>query len=260
MATTKVSLKLFIDKKGRRVLFAEADKEFVDFLYSIFTLPVGAVTSLLKEGGGMVGSLPSLYQTFENLSETRIFQPDKNKRFLLEPMVFMPGAKVPLLLPNVGSTTTFRQFYRCSANSYVGCRNYVADDNSTVCPQCKSKMNCLVTFLEPTSAIGESSTSEEDYVKRTATYMVMDDMEVKPLSSTTLIPLLTKFNDTNDIEEKVVDVGMDEGVKLLQASFQSKTVLTDDFLPAEITKTDEESIIKSRDLPDQIGGPIWIEI
>ncbi|XP_062157121.1 uncharacterized protein LOC133864730 [Alnus glutinosa] len=244
MATTKVSLKLIIDKKGRRVLFAEADKEFVDFLYSIFTLPVGAVTSLLKEGGGMVGSLPSLYQSIENLSDTRIFQLDKNKRFLLEAMVFMPGAKDPLLLPNVGSTTTFRQFYRCCALSYSSCSNYVADDNSTVCPMCKSKMNYLVTFLEPTSAIGESSTSEEYYVKRTATYMVMDDMEVKPLSSTTLAPLLTKFNDTNDIEEKVVDVGMDEGVKLLQASLQSKTVLTDVFLPAEmITKTDEESII-----------------
>jgi hypothetical protein len=140
MAATKVSLKLFIDKKGRRVLFAEVDKEFVDFLYSIFTLPVGAVTSLLNEGGGMVGSLPSLYQSIENLSETRIFQPDKNKRFLLEPMVFMPGAKVPLLLPNVGST--FRQFYRCGL-SYPACWKYVADDNSTVCPTCKFKMNNL---------------------------------------------------------------------------------------------------------------------
>jgi len=141
MATTKVSLKLFIDKKGRQVLFAEADKEFVDFLYCIFTLPVGAVTSLvLKGGGGMVGSLPSLYQSIENLSVTRIFQPDKNKRFLLEPMVFMPGAKVPLLLPNVGST--FRQFYRCGL-SYPACWKYVADDNSTVCPTCKFKMNNL---------------------------------------------------------------------------------------------------------------------
>jgi hypothetical protein len=213
MATTKVSLKLFIDKKGRRVLFAEADKEFVDFLYCIFTLPVGAVTSLvLKGGGGMVGSLPSLYQSIENLSVTRIFQPDKNKRFLLEPMIFMPGAKVPLLLPNVGSTTTFRQFYRCCALSYSSCSNYVADDNSTVCPTCNSKLNCLVTFLEPTSAIGESSTSEEDYVKRTATYMVMDDMEVKPLSTTSLVTLLSQFNvnDIRDIQEKLVDVGMDE--------------------------------------------------
>jgi hypothetical protein len=44
--------------------------------------------------------------------------------------------------------------------------------------------------------------------------MVMDDLEVKPFSSTTLVSLLSKFNvdanETGAIEEKVVDLGMDE--------------------------------------------------
>jgi hypothetical protein len=45
MAATKVSvsLKLLIEKKSQRVLFAEAEKKFVDFLFSIFTLPLGTV-------------------------------------------------------------------------------------------------------------------------------------------------------------------------------------------------------------------------
>jgi len=51
MAGTKVSLKLVLDKRKQRLLFAEADKEFVDFLFSIFNLPVETVTRLLKEGG-----------------------------------------------------------------------------------------------------------------------------------------------------------------------------------------------------------------
>ena len=206
MATTKLSLKLFIDKKGQRVLFAEADKEFVDFLFTIFILPVGAVTSLLKEGGGMVGSLPSLYQSIENLRINHIFQPDESKRFLLEPMEFLPGAKLPFLLPN--SVSTCRQFYRCS-QSYIGCRNCVADYNSAICPTCDCKMEQKVGFVDPSGKI-KASSCEEGYVKQTVTYMVMDDMEVKALSSTTLVPLLTKFNYTSDIEEKVVDVGMDE--------------------------------------------------
>jgi hypothetical protein len=136
MAVTKVSLKLFIDKKRQRVIFAEADKEFVDFLLSIFTLPVGVVTRLLKEGGGMAGSLPSLYQSIENLSVTYI-QPNKNKHFVLEPKVVMPGAKVPLLLPNVAST--FRQLYRCP-NNKSNCSCYVADNDSIHCPSCKYTM------------------------------------------------------------------------------------------------------------------------
>jgi len=212
------------------VLFAEADKEFVDFLFSIFTLPVGAVTRLLKEaGGGMVGSWQSLYQSIENMNVNYI-QPDKDKPFLLEPKVVTPGAKVPLLLPNLGST--FRQLYRCSYpyNNSI-CISYVTDDNSTICPVCSNKMDQVVTFIDPPRAIRAAS-SEEGYVKPMVTYMVMDDMEVKPSSSSTLVTLLSQFNvnDIRDIEEKVVDLGMDEGVKLLQASMQSKTVLTDVFL------------------------------
>jgi hypothetical protein len=57
--TAKVSLKL-IEKKAQRVLYAEADKEFVDFLFGIFTLPVGVVFRLLKEESVTVDSLQSL--------------------------------------------------------------------------------------------------------------------------------------------------------------------------------------------------------
>jgi hypothetical protein len=209
MATTEISLKLFMDKKGRRVLFAEADKKFVDFLLSIFTLPVGVVTRLLKERGGMVGCLPSLYQSIEDMSVTHI-KPDKSKSFLLEPKVML-CPKVPLLLPNIGST--FRQLYRCSnSNRYSTCISYVTDEDSTICPYCEYQMNQIVTFIDPTGTIRESSTSKDGYVKGTVTYTVMDDLEVKPSSPTTLVSLFAKFNVKNigDIEEKVVDVGMDE--------------------------------------------------
>jgi hypothetical protein len=85
-----VSLKLVIHRKTQRVLFAEADKEFVDFLFGILTLPVGTVTRLLKEDGGgrgMVGCLPTLYQrSIENLSSNYI-QPNIDKLFLLQPKV-----------------------------------------------------------------------------------------------------------------------------------------------------------------------------
>jgi hypothetical protein len=85
MAATNVRLKLFIDRRRYRVLFAEADKEFVDFLFSIFTLPVGAVTRTLKERGGMVGSLPSLYRGIENMSDTLTSNQTKAKAFCYNP-------------------------------------------------------------------------------------------------------------------------------------------------------------------------------
>jgi hypothetical protein len=210
MAQTKVRLKLFIDKKSkRRVLFAEADKEFVDFLLGIFTLPVGAVTRLLKKAGGMAGCLPSLYQSFENMSVTYI-EPYKDKGFLLEPKLVMPGAKVPLLLPNVGST--FCKLYRCSNKSQSdNCSGYVSIDSSTICPSCRHKMVGSVTLVNPSSATRFYSFLG-GYVVGTVKYMVMDDLEVKPLSTSSLVTLLSEFKlkGIGDIEEKVVDLGMDE--------------------------------------------------
>ncbi|XP_020552589.1 uncharacterized protein LOC105170877 isoform X3 [Sesamum indicum] len=70
--------------------------------------------------------------------------------------------------------------------------------------------------------------SSDGFVKGAVTYMVMDDLSVKPLSTKSTISLLQKFN-VRDVEEKVVSVGNDEAVKLLSCALQSKSVLTDLF-------------------------------
>ncbi|CAN1269325.1 hypothetical protein LINPERPRIM_LOCUS13544 [Linum perenne] len=62
--TSKVTLKLLVDKKGNRVLFAEAGKEFVDFLFTLLSFPLGTVIRLLSKNQ-MVGCLGSLYQSIE---------------------------------------------------------------------------------------------------------------------------------------------------------------------------------------------------
>ncbi|KAM7494950.1 hypothetical protein LguiB_029559 [Lonicera macranthoides] len=62
--------------------------------------------------------------------------------------------------------------------------------------------------------------------------MAMDDLVVKPMSTLSSITLLNKFNikEVGGLEEKVVNLGMDEGLKLLKTSLQSKMVLTNMFL------------------------------
>ncbi|KAM3374709.1 hypothetical protein P3S68_013423 [Capsicum galapagoense] len=59
---TKLSMKLLIDTNAGKLLFAEAEKDCVDFLFQILSLPAGTVIRLLKEKG-MCGSLPNLYES-----------------------------------------------------------------------------------------------------------------------------------------------------------------------------------------------------
>ena len=105
---TNVSLKLLIDTESQRVLFAEADKNFIDFLFHILALPVGTFIALLTKQG-MVGCLGNIYESVENLNITYL-QPNLNKETLLKPKVHISGAGagtgVPLLLPNVESSSS----------------------------------------------------------------------------------------------------------------------------------------------------------
>ncbi|PKI74677.1 hypothetical protein CRG98_005004 [Punica granatum] len=61
---------------------------------------------------------------------------------------------------------------------------------------------------------------------------VLDDLTAKPMSTISSISLLTKFNiqDLGILEEREINVRVNEAVKLLKASLQSKRVLTDAFL------------------------------
>ncbi|KAM0043261.1 hypothetical protein Hdeb2414_s0010g00339181 [Helianthus debilis subsp. tardiflorus] len=69
-------------------------------------------------------------------------------------------------------------------------------------------------------------------IKEVVTYMVMDDLVVKPMSTISSITLINKFGikDLSQLEEKTVSFGKDEGLKLLEASLKTKKVLTTIFM------------------------------
>ncbi|XP_030509355.2 uncharacterized protein LOC115724041 [Cannabis sativa] len=250
MATTRsknvIPLKLLIDTKEKRVLFAEAGKDFTDFLFSLLSMPVGTIIRLLSTKG-MVGTLGKLYQSLENLSETYI-QTNVDKDILLKPKSSALGqSSTHLLLTNEDTTSHVKVFYSCGktfgsnyySSSTCPCHNkYVSDDPTTICPSCGSLVNKVLTFVPPPkyAKVGGSSSSgaevEGGFVKGVVTYMIMDDLEVKPMSTISSIAMLNTFNvkEVGALQEKTVSVGINEGLKLLKASLQTKMVLTDVFL------------------------------
>ncbi|KAL0436945.1 UNVERIFIED_CONTAM: hypothetical protein Sradi_0402400 [Sesamum radiatum] len=222
MAESAVSLKLLIDTQAKRVLFAEVGKDCVEFLFHIMLLPMATIISLLRETG-MVGSLTNLYGSIENLNASHI-QPNQSKDTLLKPAVPSPGSSVPLLL--LDDTATEKKFYRCGQH----CTYTITDDPRAVCPNCRRAMTTNVVYVAPPPV--QETGDEGGFVKGVVTYMVMDNMEVKPMSTISSITLLNKFNvkEVGLLEEKVVNLGMDEAVRLLKTSLQSEKVMTEVFL------------------------------
>ncbi|XP_018498710.1 uncharacterized protein LOC108865759 [Pyrus x bretschneideri] len=257
METSKPSicLKLLIDTTRQRVLYAEAGKDFVDFLLTILSLPIGTVIRLLSKDG-MVGSLGKLYGSVESLSSIYM-QPHFNKESLLKPNATSTigvGADALHML-TIDDSSAEKSFYYC------GCRSrhqtypmlvmdnpkatVVTDNPKAICPYCSSSINTKATFVHGSTAEGETA-GDGGYVKGVVTYMIMDDLEVKPMSSISSITMLNRFNvkDVGALEEKVVHLTMEEGVKLLRVSLLSNLVLTTVFLDKNEACASTESIVE----------------
>ncbi|GMP88212.1 hypothetical protein CsSME_00040279 [Camellia sinensis var. sinensis] len=229
MSSSKVSLKLLIDTKAHKVLFAEAGKDFVDFLFNILSLPVGTVVRLLANTS-MIGSLGNLYESVENLNETYM-QSNQSKETLLKPQAPSSSAQVALLLTD--EVSTVKKVYKCGS-----CHRYIADEPRAICPNCKYTMSTEMTWVKPNVDNNASSSEGGGYVKGVVTYMIKDDLVVTPMSTISGITMLNKCNITNisALEEKVVTFGMGEGLKLLKAALVSKEVLTSIFLDEKVAE------------------------
>ncbi|XP_010089370.2 uncharacterized protein LOC21384148 isoform X3 [Morus notabilis] len=228
-AESNITLKLLIDSKEKRVLFAEAAKDFVDFLFTLLSLPVGTVIRLLSTNG-MVGTLGKLYQSFESLSDTYI-QPNVSKDILLKPNSSIGSSSLATLLSltNSSDTSVGKKLYICG-----NCRRSGSDERPGArCTNCScSSITTELVYVAPPPPDAGVSSAEGGFVKGVVTYMIMDDLEVKPMSTISSITMLNKFNvkEVGALEEKTVSVGIKEGLDLLKASLQTNTVLTDVFL------------------------------
>ncbi|KAJ4955609.1 hypothetical protein NE237_012392 [Protea cynaroides] len=167
---SKMSLKLMVDKNRNKVLFAKAGKDFVDFLFSLLTLPVGTLRPSDCKGNGKA-------------------QSDKP----MKPIYYRCRS------------ITFNQITK--RNFSDPCHNYVTDVKGSKCIIC------------------EKFTMTTELHFGVMTYMITDDLEVKPKSTISSIAILNKRD--------VKDIGALEDtiwLELLRTSLQSKPVLTDVFL------------------------------
>lgn len=194
----KIRLKLLLDINSRTVVFAEARKDFVDFLFGMLELPLGSILELLRSYGmAGSGSWAKVYDSVRNLDEEYMLS-SKTKKSLLKPKIAASSETNPTpLLKHMA--------YPYHESGYGS--------------PCSSGM--------------------KGHVKGAVTYMVMDDLTVKPLSTISSISLLNKMGIQNygSLHEMTVEVDMFKGLELVKASFDSTKVLTDVFFPTSASSS-----------------------
>lgn len=212
-AAGKITLKLLVDRNAKRVIFGEAGKEFVDFLFHFLSLPVGTVVKLLSKDK-MVGSLGKIYESIEAM-HANYMEPNVNKEHVLNPKVTSSSlANSPSLLgyKTNDEPNDSKAFYRCSYNCNTNCYGYVATDPQAVCPSCRRTMNRAMTYVPGPEKEAVKVEKGSGYVKGLVTYMVMDNLQVMPMSTISSITLLSTFKvkDLSALETLEVCIGKKE--------------------------------------------------
>ncbi|XXG88865.1 hypothetical protein AAC387_Pa12g1015 [Persea americana] len=83
MATTRMSLKLFMDKEKKTVKFAECGNDFVDVLLSFLTMPIGTIIRLTDKES-KIGGMSTLYESVGRL-DVSLLQTEACRKMLLHP-------------------------------------------------------------------------------------------------------------------------------------------------------------------------------
>ncbi|XP_078169510.1 uncharacterized protein LOC144563923 [Carex rostrata] len=210
-AVNKLSLKLLIDNQSDKVLFGEASKDVVDFIFSFLALPLGAANKLLAKDA-TVGSIGEVYHNLSKVNE--ILSSDKVSSLLKAPPPSPVNRNTNFLLPP--STYQGTKLYVCPSTTfhYNNGNNSYASEVKGTRPNCGLGLNREAKFVDTESNVSvvEVGSDGKGHVKGVVTYSLMDDLTVVPMSTISSTALLNKFQikDLGFLEEKTVTIGFEE--------------------------------------------------
>ncbi|RHN46347.1 hypothetical protein MtrunA17_Chr7g0241271 [Medicago truncatula] len=217
-----VTLRVLVDKARKKVVYAEAEKDFVDVLLSFLTLPLGTIARLVSKESNIeavkFNSISSLYQSVSDLKEEYLWN-KACKEMLIKPGNSMEAYCHQLKL-NIDETEPLQ--YLCE---YPFCR-LVRNSWSIFY---KQKCKCGMLFNSGPVVIDDMTCVPDGFVKETASFIIRDDLYVMPNHLRTSVCLLKKhgINDLANTEKKTLLITKKEVVDLLKLSLLSKTPITD---------------------------------
>ncbi|KAD4178049.1 hypothetical protein E3N88_26640 [Mikania micrantha] len=239
-----------VHKKEQRVIFAEADSNFVDTLFSIMTLPLATIVRLLRkvpdEKLKPIGSLNNLYQSLLDLS-TNCLSSEENKWLMLNPKTSSHDTCRKLKLNINDEEPT--EYYICEA---IDCSRRKGVRFSTCnlarCIYCGKMMNKRIKY-EDTTVVDNGCSSV--FASDLTSFMVTDDLRVTSNSPGSMVQLLCELGipAVNFLDEMTFDVGLDQILNLLKGAMLFKNPLTYMVFPSspsilDLVKPGKEILLK----------------
>ncbi|KAF3454606.1 hypothetical protein FNV43_RR05054 [Rhamnella rubrinervis] len=219
-----ITIKLIVSKSKKLVCYAEANEDSVNLLFSFLTVPLGHI---LKQNysGSSNGCIDHLYKSTQDLDE-QCFISSCHKEMLVSPML-APYLSYKEDLLGI-KEASYPQYYYAPVRG-----NSLITDKSSI-PSGYSIAS--VTVLDPKSG--------EGFLSGQAMFTVTDSLMIRPISPILSLSILNELKvPFNDIEERIVHVGKEEALRLLQTSFVSESALTNAFIRNKKQRKEETTHI-----------------
>lgn len=192
--TKEMRAKLILSKTRNKVVYMECDEDVVDILFSFLALPLGSIIKLLDKNSS-IGHADKLYRSAVDLSL------HGNDCIRFKNLIISPK-----LAPFFGVKKQLLKIEEeVSVGGYVmGC--YACDSCSRF-PCIHGTKEAALTELNPKSS-KNTTESGGGYAKGLVKFMVTDDLNVAPLSSSSVIRIIHERQvRISDLVEKEVSIG-----------------------------------------------------
>jgi len=222
-------------------MYAEAGKDFVDLLFSFLMIPAGAIAKQALVSKGTKGEdqtnaccIKNLYESVQNLSPSLL---KADKAILLDPKAVSTTYTNDILgiqSPPRPKPPAPPRYFLCSNSGgrYSNLTHSISTECGTVaCSSCNGLVNRELKFIDKTPEPAPDPVPT-GYVKKSANFVITDDLSVIPVNSTaTIVQLWNKLDvqEPTELEDRTVTVGPNEVIGLLRAAMVSTTALNDVF-------------------------------
>ncbi|XP_057777885.1 uncharacterized protein LOC130996608 [Salvia miltiorrhiza] len=209
-SSKRMTVTALMQKSTNKLLFVKGREDFVDFILSFLTIPLGGVVSLLR-GKTCFKGIDNLYKSTSNLIKDKHFITGDAKRRLQEPQLppyYVSKNQIFSLSEQIVNSIYYYESITDSSDQTIGKGSWMRYKDP------KGDQGCYV---------------------KPGMFKISDDLTfLKCFFSNSAILSKLKI-PPSDVKEMEVQIGLKEGLSILKAALRSTTALADG-LVKHITK------------------------
>ncbi|KAL3830429.1 hypothetical protein ACJIZ3_019231 [Penstemon smallii] len=200
----KMKVKAIIQRSTNKFLYVEAEEDFIEYMFSFLTIPLGKVEFLLDSKTSL-GSIDNLYSSLPNLKYIktphtleRLLNPELPPKYLSTNQIFpLTEQKTPVI---------YYDYPNANDKNMKFSKSYLL-------------------YKKPEAHIMDPK-GYHTYMKGPRLFTITDDLTVTPFCILSTLSTLKRLKiPLSDVEVMELHIGLEEGLSILKASLNSTSAL-----------------------------------